>query len=136
MVSRKEVKPLTNLVDTLAWQPSEGEKFEYPESCSRSSDYLPGATWRQGGRTWSSLVSAPLCQEDRSRVKTVVCHDMMGGYLQDRFIDGDQEDGYYFSHWANIDIFIYFSHHFITIPPVGWISAARRHGVQVSSYIL
>ena len=30
-------------------------------------------------------------------------------------------DSYYFRHWANIDTFVYFSHHLLTIPPPGLI---------------
>ena len=30
-----------------------------------------------------------------------------------------QMDSYYFRHWANIDTFVYFSHHLLTIPPPG-----------------
>ena len=54
---------------------------------------------------------------------------MMGGYLRDRFIDGveggNADTGYHFDHWASIDYFCYFSHNFVTIPPIGWIAAAR-----------
>eukprot|EP00171_Calliarthron_tuberculosum_P014486 IDg14486t1 len=33
-----------------------------------------------------------------------------------------------FNHWAYVDVFVYFSHHRVTIPPVGYIHAAHRHG--------
>lgn len=49
-----------------------------------------------------------------------------------RFVQGSEKhDEYRFFHWGGIDTFIYFSHKFITIPPVGWINAAHRHGVKV-----
>ncbi|XP_039082483.1 cytosolic endo-beta-N-acetylglucosaminidase isoform X2 [Hyaena hyaena] len=66
------------------------------------------------------------------RPRTLLCHDMMGGYLDDRFIQGSAvHDPYCFYHWQCIDIFVYFSHHLVTIPPVGWTNAAHRHGVCV-----
>ena len=34
-------------------------------------------------------------------------------------------------HWQLIDIFVYFSHHFVTIPPPCWTNAAHTHGVPV-----
>lgn len=49
-----------------------------------------------------------------------------------RFIQGsDVRDPYSFYHWQYIDIFVYFSHHTVTIPPVCWTNAAHRHGVCV-----
>ncbi|XP_039766941.1 cytosolic endo-beta-N-acetylglucosaminidase [Ornithorhynchus anatinus] len=66
------------------------------------------------------------------RPRTLVCHDMMGGYLEDRFVQGSATpDPYVFYHWQHIDIFVYFSHRLLTIPPVGWTNAAHRHGVSV-----
>ncbi|XP_044601175.2 cytosolic endo-beta-N-acetylglucosaminidase isoform X2 [Equus asinus] len=57
---------------------------------------------------------------------------MMGGYLDDKFIQGAAvHNPYSFYHWQYIDIFVYFSHHTVTIPPVGWTNAAHRHGVCV-----
>lgn len=47
-----------------------------------------------------------------------------------RFINGTQKfDDYRFYHWAGIDFFNYFSHYYVTIPPVTWTNAAHRHGV-------
>nr|XP_054391800.1 cytosolic endo-beta-N-acetylglucosaminidase isoform X2 [Pongo abelii] len=66
------------------------------------------------------------------RPRTLLCHDMMGGYLDDRFIQGSVvQTPYAFYHWQCIDVFVYFSHHTVTIPPVGWTNAAHRHGVCV-----
>ncbi|XP_074199939.1 cytosolic endo-beta-N-acetylglucosaminidase isoform X5 [Camelus bactrianus] len=49
-----------------------------------------------------------------------------------RFIQGSAaQTPYSFYHWQYIDIFVYFSHHTVTIPPVGWTNAAHRHGVCV-----
>ncbi|KAH7943208.1 hypothetical protein HPB52_006520 [Rhipicephalus sanguineus] len=64
--------------------------------------------------------------------RTIFCHDMDGNYKEDRFIHGtDEAHGYRFHHWQVIDTFIYYSHHMVTIPPPGWISAAHRHAVKV-----
>ncbi|XP_006145757.1 cytosolic endo-beta-N-acetylglucosaminidase isoform X4 [Tupaia chinensis] len=66
------------------------------------------------------------------RPRTLLCHDMMGGYLDDRFIQGSAvPNPYCFYHWQSIDVFVYFSHRMVTIPPVGWTNTAHRHGVCV-----
>ncbi|KAM4691870.1 cytosolic endo-beta-N-acetylglucosaminidase [Rhinophrynus dorsalis] len=66
------------------------------------------------------------------RPKTLVCHDLMGGYLEDRFIQGSgAEHPYVFYHWQHIDIFVYFSHRMLTVPPVCWTNAAHKHGVCI-----
>ena len=63
----------------------------------------------------------------------------IGGYLEDKFTKGcydlDQEP-YTFIHWSKIDTFIYFSHHFITIPPIGWIEAGHKNGVSILGTII
>lgn len=33
--------------------------------------------------------------------------------------------------WDIVDIFCYFSHNFVTIPPLSWIHACNRHGALV-----
>ncbi|KAF3817186.1 hypothetical protein GH733_011586 [Mirounga leonina] len=70
------------------------------------------------------------------RPRTLLCHDMMGGYLDDKFIQGSTaHTPYCFYHWQSIDIFVYFSHRTVTIPPVGWTNAAHRHGVCVLAFL-
>lgn len=32
--------------------------------------------------------------------------------------------------WQHIDIFVYFSHSLVTIPPPGWVATAHAHGAQ------
>ncbi|KAM3956952.1 cytosolic endo-beta-N-acetylglucosaminidase [Aphomia sociella] len=69
--------------------------------------------------------------------KTLVCHDMANGYHDDSIIDGTgQYDAYTFYNWASIDIFCYFSHHLITIPPLGWINVGHAHGVKVIGTVI
>ncbi|XP_065365249.1 cytosolic endo-beta-N-acetylglucosaminidase isoform X2 [Calliphora vicina] len=69
---------------------------------------------------------------DHNRRKVLVCHDMMGNYLEDRHYHSSKKyDDYRFYHWPGIDYFCYFSHNYITIPPCGWINAAHKHGVIV-----
>ncbi|XP_054616456.1 cytosolic endo-beta-N-acetylglucosaminidase [Dunckerocampus dactyliophorus] len=64
--------------------------------------------------------------------RTLVSHDMMGGYLDDRFVQGTAAEApYAFYHWQYIDIFNYFTHNLVTIPPAVWTSAAHKHGVLV-----
>ena len=130
MDASKQIDPLKDLDEVLNWNPPEPEPYQYPDCYPRSSFFLPGASWRGGDRSWDSLVSTSLVKsQGGDHVKTLVCHDMMGGYLEDRFTEGCEGDtadtGYTFRHWANIDYFVYFSHHFVTLPPLGWIAAAR-----------
>ncbi|XP_044760005.1 cytosolic endo-beta-N-acetylglucosaminidase [Coccinella septempunctata] len=70
--------------------------------------------------------------------KTLVCHDYKGGYLEDRHLAVEVETGnqYTFYNWSHIDIFVYFSHHFITIPPLCWINAAHQKGVKILGTII
>ncbi|XP_062601437.1 cytosolic endo-beta-N-acetylglucosaminidase-like [Saccostrea cucullata] len=91
--------------------------------------------WTPGDQVDGKVCSVPLAkrrERSRSTPKTLLCHDMCGGYLTDRFVQGAEDpQPYRFYHWQYIDTFIYFSHHFVTVPPVTWINAAHKHGVKV-----
>lgn len=72
----------------------------------------------------------PRTRQDPKKPRTIVCHDMMGGYQMDRFVQGMQTvEDYHFYHWHLIDAFIYFSHNLVTIPPPSWTNSAHQHGV-------
>ncbi|KZV25990.1 cytosolic endo-beta-N-acetylglucosaminidase-like [Dorcoceras hygrometricum] len=65
------------------------------------------------------------------RPRVLVCHDMAGGYTDDRFVQGGTNaDAYAIWHWYLIDVFVYFSHSLVTLPPPCWTNTAHRHGVK------
>ncbi|KAL6726939.1 hypothetical protein Aduo_008865 [Ancylostoma duodenale] len=47
------------------------------------------------------------------------------------FLTPAAENPYVFLNWWNIDIFCYFSHNFVTIPPTGYTNVAHDHGCLV-----
>ncbi|CAA0834429.1 Cytosolic endo-beta-N-acetylglucosaminidase 1 [Striga hermonthica] len=66
------------------------------------------------------------------RPRMLVCHDMAGGYADDRYVQGGTNaDAYAIWHWYMIDVFVYFSHSLVTLPPPCWVNTAHRHGVKV-----
>eukprot|EP01133_Synstelium_polycarpum_P015681 gene15681-18635_t len=67
------------------------------------------------------------------QVKLIHCHDMMGGYLgYEKDPSGASSSNHYtFNYWQLVDIFIYFTHNRISIPPVGWIDASHRNGTKI-----
>ncbi|XP_030540409.1 cytosolic endo-beta-N-acetylglucosaminidase 1 [Rhodamnia argentea] len=67
-----------------------------------------------------------------NRPRILVCHDMQGGYLDDKWVQGgDNAEAYAIWHWYLMDVFVYFSHNLVTLPPPCWTNAAHRHGVRV-----
>ncbi|KAJ4720129.1 Cytosolic endo-beta-N-acetylglucosaminidase [Melia azedarach] len=67
---------------------------------------------------------------DRPRI--LVCHDMQGGYVDDKWVQGGTNaDAYAIWHWYLMDVFVYFSHDLVTLPPPCWTNTAHRHGVKV-----
>lgn len=106
-----------------------------PISCGlRTMDEL--LSWKRSEANPFNVAVIPLAPRDpplaSSLQRTLVSHDMKGGYIDDRFIQGtNAETPYAFYHWQYIDVFNYFSHLLVTIPPVVWTNAAHKHGVVV-----
>lgn len=70
-----------------------------------------------------------------NRRRLLVCHDMQGGYVDDKWVQGGTNPkAYAIWHWYLIDVFIYFSHNLVTLPPPCWINTAHRHGVKVYQF--
>lgn len=72
-----------------------------------------------------------------NRRRLLVCHDMGGGYLDDKWVQGGTNPhAYAIWHWHLIDVFVYFSHTLVTLPPPCWTNTAHRHGVKVLCIVL
>jgi hypothetical protein len=73
------------------------------------------------------------CAQAVERPKLLLCHDMKGNYLKsDKYnFGGEFLDPFPILYWQYIDIFCYFSHELVSIPPLGWINTCRRHGSSV-----
>lgn len=57
---------------------------------------------------------------------------MDGGYSDDKWVQGgDNPDAYAIWHWYLMDVFVYFSHSLVTLPPPCWVNAGHLHGVKV-----
>ncbi|XP_022672736.1 cytosolic endo-beta-N-acetylglucosaminidase 1-like isoform X1 [Varroa destructor] len=77
-----------------------------------------------------------------SRSRVLLCHDFKGGYLLDKHHFDDASEvtdlpnycaslDYRFEYWDKIDVFVYFSHNLVTIPPCSWIKQAHANGVKI-----
>ncbi|XP_015944259.1 cytosolic endo-beta-N-acetylglucosaminidase 1 [Arachis duranensis] len=96
--------------------------FHYPFNIA----LLPMSHHAASSSSSSSSSSLP------NRRRLLVCHDMAGGYLDDKWVQGGTNpDAYAIWHWHLIDVFVYFSHSLVTIPPPCWTNTAHRHGVKV-----
>ena len=75
-----------------------------------------------------------------SKLETVACHDMMNGYIKDNFFlfknELKNKISFRFRHFMNTDIFIYFSHHGITIPPYSYIKVAHQLGNKILGTVI
>eukprot|EP00040_Diaphanoeca_grandis_P005474 m.32981 g.32981 ORF g.32981 m.32981 type:complete len:1171 (-) comp16735_c0_seq1:76-3588(-) len=68
----------------------------------------------------------------RNGSKLMICHDMMGGYNQDKCPQGSDDPHIYRIYdWHKIDSFVYFSHNLVSIPTPAWTNAAHANGVKV-----
>ena len=115
-----ELLPLTTLAALLEWEPKQ--------------EYVSRALYVPHERLSNRQRIAEEGSQDATKI--ICCHDMMGGYLEDRHVMGSDRASYTFRHWRCIDGFVYFSHWFVTIPPPCWVNAGHRHGCPVYGTII
>lgn len=103
--------PISNLAELLEWPQIRSHRREY--------------------RTRPLDLTQTRSNADQAQV--IVCHDMANNYHQDRYFQGSTQSKscFNFYHWELIDLFIYFSHHMVTIPPESWINAAHTNHVRM-----
>ncbi|PAV88902.1 hypothetical protein WR25_02748 [Diploscapter pachys] len=65
----------------------------------------------------------------------LLCHDMKGGYLDEERWNGyavpEDSQPYILLNYWSVDVFCYFSHNFITIPPAAYINLGHANGCLV-----
>ncbi|XP_071444091.1 cytosolic endo-beta-N-acetylglucosaminidase isoform X2 [Hetaerina americana] len=122
--------PISKLEDVWVWENEHARKWP-SMPLQPSTDHCYQGTATSCHVSCEKWKLSPRLDRNTSP-KTLLCHDMKGGYIGDRFVNGTKNcDEYRFYHWAGIDIFVYFSHHLVTIPPLMWINAAHLHGVKI-----
>ncbi|KAF8066341.1 ENGASE2 [Scenedesmus sp. PABB004] len=117
-------RPLSSVLELRTWAPP--PVGADPCGAGRCAPLLRGA-------------AAPAPPAGGARPLLLVCHDMMGGYLdaEARLAGcGDSSRHYRLWHWDAVDAFVYFSHHLVSVPPAGWTHAAHVHGVKVIGTII
>jgi len=84
----------------------------------------------------------------RTRQRVLLCHDFRGGYPRcEAAADGvaanlgsdgenDVRGAWRFREWAFVDVFVYFSHGFVSPPPAGFVEAGHRHSCKVLGTVI
>jgi|GEM_PF-3572768 len=94
-------------------------------------------TWTPQNDPYNRAIITPLRPRPAgsdSSTRLFLYHDMYGGYIPDGdlYPQGTANPNYYdFNFWQYTDIFSYFTHHWLAVPPPAWINAAHRNGVPM-----
>ncbi|KAH0904920.1 hypothetical protein HID58_044423 [Brassica napus] len=99
----------------------------------KSLQYLKSRSYFDSFHFQFNRSTVPLRRDlPNNRPRVLVCHDMKGGYVEDKWVQGCENDaGYAIWHWYLMDVFVYFSHSLVTLPPPCWTNTAHRHGVKI-----
>ena len=67
------------------------------------------------------------------QTKLLLCHDYKGGYHDYEGVRPEalEEELYSCAHLQYLDLFVYFSHKLVCVPPATWINLCHRNGVKV-----
>jgi len=92
--------------------------------------FYPGMTSAKQLLVWNSSIAGPRIGPAKSMPKLrngprmLSMHDMATGYNE----MSDNDYLMMFKSWEVVDIFVYFSHVHIAVPPVQWTMTAHQHG--------
>ncbi|MCJ1324349.1 hypothetical protein MMC10_001011 [Thelotrema lepadinum] len=72
------------------------------------------------------------CAQQGKKTRTILCHDFKGGYVDSEAVrpNPSQNSIYSCQYLQNVDAFIYFSHHLVTVPPPSWTNCLHTNGVK------
>ena len=133
-MSCAETRPIKTLAELWKWEPHKNFNPVEPLRPRTAARKMVTSSLCNG-----AIYDFVKISSQAQSPKVMLCHDMKGGYIDDRFDQGCfdlEEEPYRFIHWSLIDTFVYFSHHLITIPPLGWVNAAHKNGVEMFGTII
>jgi endo-beta-N-acetylglucosaminidase D len=93
--------------------------------------------WKPEDADVLQIANTPLYERpgsgDPDKCKLLVMHDYRNNYLPYEASQGTTQarKDYIMEYWQHVEIFNYFSHRRISIPPPAWINAGHRNGAQV-----
>ncbi|KAF9133544.1 hypothetical protein BGW39_009515 [Mortierella sp. 14UC] len=124
--------PIKSFQDLLHWKPGQDEyNVAHTPFHPRPVPFARRAESSTPSSTTETKTTPGLSQAGLRDCKVIVCHDMAGGYAEDARPQGnDYSSIYSIQYWSHVDIFIYFSHYRIAIPPPVWTNAAHKNGVR------
>ncbi|KAI9103218.1 glycosyl hydrolase family 85-domain-containing protein [Phlyctochytrium arcticum] len=126
---RPTSQPIASLADLANWEP--GRDPYNVATVPRPSSLATARSTDGEGRDESKTIG-----KGKGKIPLILCHDMGGGYNEDKYPQGTRginslSCAWTLQYWQYVDIFIYFTHYRITIPPPGWTNVAHRNGSLV-----
>ena len=142
--------PFLNLQDVLEWDPELRPQDKHcrssiplQESCRTLNPLLSAESTSTDLSAADGFCIFHLCGSflkglvfslaEEKRERFLVSHDYGGGYWEDHYYQGFRgTDTYYHIYdFDVIDIFNFFTHDRLSVPPPGWTHLAHKHGTQV-----
>ena len=121
-------------IPTVATNPS----FVYHSSTSNHFSNFEDVNHYEPALYESSKLNFPLAlrKQNKSQRMVIACHDT--DVEEDKLIFGNKNHQFLFkfNNWHNIDIFIFFGHYAVVIPPPAYIRVAHMNGVKILGTIV
>lgn len=80
----------------------------------------------------------PASADADAKASVLLCHDYAGNYhdYENMQSVGVDQESYTCGYLQSVDIFVYFSHKLVCVPPPAWINTCHRNGVKVLGTVL